>query len=300
MSKRAPAVDRALRILTELAARPDEALTLSELARAAGINLSTCHSIVTSLTEASYLLRHEPLKTYTLGPAVVEVGMAALRQYPGLPQARAEAEQLARRFDLPVTVGGRAGDELIVLAHVATAHRAPDTVQGFRGPMVPPLGRLFMAWADKDEAERWLQRLELPADSAEIKLQREALATVRDRGYLLSLDATTSELVIQLAVQLAHATTQRDRLEITVRMADLLCTEEYAHLGQHDGPLHRSDVVGAPVFGPDGQVALTLTVIGRPGDITESVKPTIVRGVVAAAKRVTSGIGGRERTPASG
>jgi len=30
------------------------------------------------------------------------------------------------------------------------------------------------------------------------------------------------------------------------------------------------------------------------------VKPTIVRGVVAAAKRVTSGIGGRERTPAGG
>jgi DNA-binding IclR family transcriptional regulator len=87
--------------------------------------------------------------------------------------------------------------------------------------------------------------------------------------------------------------------EITVRLADLLHNEEYAHLGQHDGLLHRSDFVGAPVFGPDGRVMLTLTVIGRPGDITENIKPSIVRGVVAAAKRVTSGIGGRERRLAS-
>lgn len=63
MAKQAPAVARALRILAQLAARPDEALTLSELARAAEVNLSTCHAIVTSLSEASYLLRHEPLKT---------------------------------------------------------------------------------------------------------------------------------------------------------------------------------------------------------------------------------------------
>ena len=60
------------------------------------------------------------------------------------------------------------------------------------------------------------------------------------------------------------------------------------------------NVVGAPVFGPDGQVALTLTVTGRPGDITDVVKPAIIRGVVAAAKRITSGIGGRERSLASG
>src|SRR4051812_30928100 len=148
MPKQVPAVDKALRILAELAARPSEPLTLSELARAAEINLSTCHSIVMSLTDASYLLRHEPSKTYTLGPAVVEVGTAALQQYPGLPAARAAADELTRRFDLGVTVGGRAGDEIIVLAHTATPHISPATVQGFRGPMVPPLGRLFMAWAD--------------------------------------------------------------------------------------------------------------------------------------------------------
>jgi DNA-binding IclR family transcriptional regulator len=299
MSKQAPAVDRALRILAELAARPDEALTLSELARAAGINLSTCHSIVTSLSEASYLLRHEPLKAYTLGPAVVEVGTAALRQYPGLPAARAEAEELARRFDLPVTVSARAGDELIVLAHAATARRPADTVQGFRGPMVPPLGRVFMAWADDHDVERWLQRLELPPDSAEIKVQREALAAVRDRGYVLSLDATVGEFLIQLAVQLAHAATQRERVEIGVRIADLLRTEEYAYLGQADGPVHRRDIVAAPVFRQDGQVALALAVAGRPGDITDDVTAPIVRGVVAAAKRVTLSIGGREHRLAS-
>lgn len=300
MAKQVPAVDRALRILAELAAQPDKPMTLSELARAVEINLSTCHSIVMSLTDASYLLRHEPDKTYTLGPAVVEVGTAALEQYPGLPLARAAAAELARRFDLPVTVGGRAGDELIVLAHAATARLAPTTMQGFRGPMVPPLGRLFMAWADEDDVKRWLQRLDLPPGSPEIERQRQALAAVRDRGYLVSLDATTSELAIRLAVQLAHATTQADRMEITVRLADLLRNEDYTHLGQPDGLLHRQDVVGAPVFGPDGQVALTLTVIGRTGDITEKIMPTIVRGVVTAANQVTSGIGGQAPCLATG
>ena len=29
--------------------------------------------------------------------------------------------------------------ELIVLAHTSTAHVSPATVQGFRGPMVPPV-----------------------------------------------------------------------------------------------------------------------------------------------------------------
>lgn len=300
MAKSVPALDRALRILGELAARPADALTLSELARAADVNLSTCHSIVMALTEASYLLRHEPAKTYTLGPAVVEIGAAALAQYPGLLAARQEGDALMRRFELGVIIGGRAGDELLVLEDIASPHVTPDSRKGFRGPMAPPLGRLFMAWEPDDAILAWLQRLSFDEDSDEVRYYRDALRITREQGHIVALDGTISELVIRLAVQLARATTQHERLDIAVRMADLVRDEEYAHLGQRTSTLHRQDVVGVPVFGADGRTALTLSVVGRPGDIAQRNVPVILRALTAAARRIAATLGGHTPTSADG
>jgi DNA-binding IclR family transcriptional regulator len=153
-----------------------------------------------------------------------------------------------------------------------------------------------MAWVPGDEVEEWLRRLNLPDDSEEVRYYRDALEVTREQGYVVSLDGTISELAIRLAVRLARATTQHERLDMAVKLADLLRNEEYAHLGQANGIIHRQDVIAAPVFGPDDRVALTLSVIGRPGDIAEKNVPTIVRALTAATRRITASIGGR--TPA--
>ena len=56
-------------ILDFLASHPHDRFGLSELARRLELSKPTCLGILTTLTEAGYLVRDEQDKTYRLGPA---------------------------------------------------------------------------------------------------------------------------------------------------------------------------------------------------------------------------------------
>ena len=57
MSRPALAATRAISILDFLAAHPDDAFTLSDLAARLGINVASAHALLTVLVEAGYLGR---------------------------------------------------------------------------------------------------------------------------------------------------------------------------------------------------------------------------------------------------
>jgi len=66
-----------VRILDFLAGRPEERFGLSDLARRLGLSKPTCLGIVTSLTDAGYLVRDPGDKTYRLGPSLITLGHKA-------------------------------------------------------------------------------------------------------------------------------------------------------------------------------------------------------------------------------
>ena len=77
LGRTSPPTARVVRILDFLSSTPDERFTLAELSRGCEISKPTCLGIVTELCAAGYVARDEATKSYVLGPAVIDVGLAA-------------------------------------------------------------------------------------------------------------------------------------------------------------------------------------------------------------------------------
>ena len=159
MSRPALAASRAIDILNFMAAHPTEAFSLSELVEHLQVNFASCHAILTVLTKDGFLERHPKHRTYSLGPALVAIGHAALESHPAIDIARDEARELAQQLDLEVLLTARTGTDLIALAR-AGRQVAPNAALpvGQRMPLVPPLGAPFMAWAPEAQLRTYYRQ----------------------------------------------------------------------------------------------------------------------------------------------
>src|SRR6201996_9298198 len=73
------ALDRAFLILDVLADAGGEA-KLTEISAAAGLNVSTCHHLISTLCNWGYVARGPGSKTYVLGSRILHLSAACLRQ----------------------------------------------------------------------------------------------------------------------------------------------------------------------------------------------------------------------------
>lgn len=258
MPRAALSATRAVAVLNFLAAHPTESFTLSELAERLDINLSSSHALLAALTEAGYVVRHPRVRTYGLGPSIVALGSAALERHPVIDHARDAAREVAARLGLEVAVSAQAGNDIVFLARTG-AHRArgiPIHV-GQRVPLIPPLGSVFMAWAD---ARAWLAESEHGAELA-ITLEH-----VRARGYSIALEHDARRGLGAALDHLADVPGDRAlRAQVDVHVADL---DRLEYQLDDFEPHRRYDVsmIAAPVFTSTGTVALALTLVGfEPG-----------------------------------
>jgi DNA-binding IclR family transcriptional regulator len=95
VARRAPAIERCVAVLNHLAERPRESFTLSQIARELDLNKATAHSLLTTLVDAGYLVRHQRDKSYGLGPALIALGNASLTAYPAAQLAVGPMEELS-------------------------------------------------------------------------------------------------------------------------------------------------------------------------------------------------------------
>ncbi len=109
MSSHVPAAQRALRVLTFLAAQP-EPVTLDRIARAVAMPRSSTYQLVNVMIAEGYVTHLEDDHRYGLGLAAFEVGSGYTRQAP--------LQRLARR-----PLAGLV-DELGESGHLATMHGA--------------------------------------------------------------------------------------------------------------------------------------------------------------------------------
>ena len=288
MARRSPAVDRAVAVLNHLAAAPRQRFTLSELARDLDLNKATAHALLATLVDVGYLVRHDDDKTYALGPALIALGNAALQSYPAATLAQDPMDRLSQELDLSVVASAAIGGEIVILASAGTHRPLGINVQpGLRLPLVPPLGTVFVAWSGHREIDAWLNRLGPGASDQDLERYRRALEVVRQRGYSVGLGGDEQQRMVEsMASGRARAPTPGSVPRSTAP------GEEYALVELADDAPYTLNHIGAPVFGPDGRVALALFLIGFRGQIAADEVPRYAERLVEEATEVTAALRG--------
>lgn len=270
-------------VLNFLAAHPAERFTLSEIARATDLNKATLHAILAALNVSGYVLREEERKTYSLGPALVALGSAAVEANPAVQVAGPQMQLLSSELELDCVASAAIEDRIVILAR--TSSRRPfgiDVQPGQRLPLAPPLGTVFVAWSPPEDIDRWLAKVGPSATKADIERYRQAVESVRARGYSIGLGGEA----VGGAVEDESATLAESVARIRV--------DEYALIELDHSSAYRLNHVGAPVFDADGRVALAVFLIGFHGDIPAAEVPRYAERLRYACQSITEAIGGKE------
>ncbi|MBT8461440.1 MAG: hypothetical protein KJO44_02880, partial [Gemmatimonadetes bacterium] len=231
----------------------------SELSRALKINLSSIHSVLLVLFESGMLSRDDEDRSYSLGPTLVALGDAALRENPAIDELRVRMRELSSSLGREIVAYSRSGSEALCISRTGREQARERTVHvGQRIPLAAPFFSLFFAWAPDDEIEKWLARSHLPTEERE--RQREILGIVRQRGYsiLLQDDAT-----LRVGAILAKLADQPDSEELSKKLRSAI--EEVGlgrsyQLSEQSWTSQPVISINVPVFDLEGQVAFVIIV----------------------------------------
>jgi len=291
MATPVPAVQRAGRILDLLASQPGRNLTASGVAAELGLSKATCFATLVCLTGMGWVVRDEAGKTYGLGPELVRLGWATIEQVPGIAVARREMFALARDLDVGCFTCRLVGDDMVILDRAGLEAGAFDlpALEALRVPARPPLGSVYYAWSPPAEIEAWLHRAGSVGSKRELEAHRRALSAIRERGYSIGGGIEVQLQLEQLLERLG--TSQRDeRLQLALTLADLVRGTPAAP--ERAGNHHPISHLLAPAFGSGGAVTLTLTIVGRPGQVHDGNVERYAKPLLAAMDRITVSAGG--------
>jgi DNA-binding IclR family transcriptional regulator len=179
----------------EIVTRMDAQATLTTIARSAGMSLTRTSRYLMSLTQRGYLRQDEETGKFDLGPAVLELGMAAL--------ARMDAVRLTTNGlrDLAATTGlvamicvWSSNGPIVIKWEQGSAGISIHVREGTRASLVgTAAGQIFLAYLDAEEIKTVLQQdlkdwnEHAPAAKKMILKSVEALkAAIRKRGLVHS------------------------------------------------------------------------------------------------------------------
>lgn len=196
MARPALSAARGFDIIDLLAAAPGRGMTLSEIMRASGINVASCHAVLNVLVERGYLVRDAQSKSYALGPMTFAAGQAALGGQSLLGHAEAAARVLFAELHIPVMMSAAVGEQIVGVVSIDDGNGGRALLRpGERRPRIPPIGAPFVAWAGEPAIEAWLGG----APEADRTGLRRASQAIRDRGFEVLLStAEASRLASQL------------------------------------------------------------------------------------------------------
>jgi DNA-binding IclR family transcriptional regulator len=290
-----PAVVRACDLLAALAEHPDEALTVSELARRIGAPRATCDSLLLGLAERG-LVRRRPdaERGYELGPQCIALGDAARVANTVLVAAALHAEKLARDESACVAVttrdrdGTRVAEVFDFGPPFGVRPRAGQSMS-----LVPPFGAALVAWDGEPQQQAWLDRADPPLTDDETARYRAALDAIRSRGYAVSVStwrqAVGPDGPERLLRDPADDAARRSRAELIRRMAH---TEYLAVDVARDATVQLTHL-SAPVFDRDGRATGAIMIMGPSHEMTGAEVDALGSRVAGAADRATGDVGGR-------
>lgn len=193
-----PAVRRAAAVLRAIARAGR--MTLTGLAEETALNKSTLFYLVGALTSLDFLQYDESTKTYTLGPALIELGVAAGEQMTELGVAKRYLAELLEYPGITVTISTRFDiHHSLLIDKIERLHRPRITF-----PLGSPVsiltgaaGKAFLAFDDDatvDEAlsaglprHTPLSITDPQAFRAELAAARRTGWTIDREGYILGV-----------------------------------------------------------------------------------------------------------------
>jgi DNA-binding IclR family transcriptional regulator len=292
MARAAPAANRATSIVAFLTAHRPRGFTISELAQHLEMNLASAHATLAVLCDCGFLVRDPVHRTYVLGPALAATGFAALEQHPAIEAAIEQAELLAGELDAEVAVSAIAGRDVVLLAR-----RGPEPLAssigypGDRSPLLAPIGAIFMAWADDEAVDAWLERAELSTPVAD--LYRAVLAEVRVRGFSVPMQSIESPAVVEAMARVRSNPTDDEAehglTDVLQQTDEMLITLDLQSAS--DELLYKT--VAAPIFDPIGRVLLSLSVTGPQQPVRVDAVLQLGRRLVQSAAIATRQARGR-------
>lgn len=185
-------IDRAVRLLKQVAAHNAAGLTLAQAARESGLKVPTAHRILASLCEHGLAMQNEPGREYFLGRLAYELGLAAnchfnMRELCGPVLAR-----LSRTTADTVFLTTRSGADSVVIERKEGSYPVKVLTQmvGERRPLGSTVaGVALLAALAEPEAEALIkknrERLSRYGMLSE-KLLRQMLERARKLGYALN------------------------------------------------------------------------------------------------------------------
>ena len=180
-------------------------VTVSEVATLTGINVSTAHRLLQTLTRRHYIDQAEDTRAYTLGPRLFELGSAYTRNLDLVGAARPLLEQLrdATRESIHLAL---LRDQDVVDICTAGSRQAVTVARGAgrRDPAsCTATGKIMLASLTNGELQNFFAQGPLPAMTSRSITTRKAMIAELDRvrmdGYAID-DQELSEDVCCIGV----------------------------------------------------------------------------------------------------
>ena len=288
-----PPTERVIALLNFLAAHPHDRFGLSELARRVDLSKPTCLGILTSLTEAGYLVRDAGAgtrdKTYRLGPALITLGHTAQESLRVSPSARDELRKLSEAYGVTAALSGVVDDRITLLELVAPPNTPAAVRVGQSYPFAPPVGLMFVLW-DERAVRDWLAKEPtIPLRTDTDRFER-VITACRASGYLVERLTPGGRRLYALMAGMSNTLPDELRALLGELVSDI---GERVYLPGTDGPDARHDisVIAAPVFDHHRRQVMVVTLqIGRA--LTDDEIDTRAAGLISAADTLTAQLGG--------
>ncbi|MCR2793477.1 flavin reductase [Microbacterium sp. zg.Y625] len=246
-----------------------------------------------------------PLLFFQGGYGAFSLGSLVIGARPGLTEhivradrARDEMESLAARTGVEVLALAPADDAFVLVASASPDGTPSPHRIGVSMPMAPPAGRVFVAWAGRERIEQWYQRSHEPLTAEERRALDEELDAVREHGWT---PAFSSERMDDLWHTIGRIGEVGQTPSLVRHVAEVI-----SHLERHSTPADVTEdtagsvqAVMAPVFGPNGDVVLKLSLTGIPAGATLERIHNLRDELLAACARVTTALGGQRPPVAS-
>lgn len=174
-------VDNALRLL--LLFRERRRLRVSDASSYLGVAHSTAHRLLAMLTYHDFVRQEERDRTYVAGPALIEVGLAAVRNMDLRSAARPILQELAEAFGETVHLSRLEGGNVRYLDAIESskALRVISRIGSTLPATCTASGKALLAELDPEEVRQLGDGFGVPIGT--LGLSAELLREVRRRGF---------------------------------------------------------------------------------------------------------------------
>ena len=285
-----PPTGRVVRVLDFMSRHPQGRFGLSDLARRVDLSKPTCLGIVTTLSEAGYLIRDGRDKTYRLGPALIALGHRAQESMRVNPAAREELRRLSVCFATTAALSAVVDDRITLLELVAPQGARVGVEVGQSYPFAPPVGLMFVLW-DDEAVRSWLAKEPTIPLRTDTERLRRVITECRADGYLVERLTPGGQRLYALMAGMSNSLPDELRALLGEIVSDI---GERVYLRSETSGTrqrHEISVISAPVFDHHQRQAMVASLqIGRA--LTDAEITERANGLMAAADTLTAQLGG--------